>query len=351
MTAVADVLDITLDVNEQESEIIRAALHRMSDTQRSTLWQLLDLVERTMVRGWQHVLAAIALAPVGIVRDTVQHVARLRYARRTPDPANVTRREIRNRAPYPPPDATTTVVGRAADPDVWTATWAWSSFAPEALDRLADWARRDHRPVQVLYRHQPGTAIGLTRHWERCADGGLDVEFTLLPTRRANYAHQCIREGTLRGLSLGTRTNRATWTHCAPSEWQPELGRLDLCRLHEIDINEVSLTPMPAQHRHTEVRISWPTRSPALPPKAPTLPATPTIDERMTNAELRLDRVEGRLLAIEGVGDGPTNGETNDRARRARHERERQARGRVVVTGDAHARDGAMPCLSREKFE
>jgi hypothetical protein len=31
----------------------------------------------------------------------------------------------------------------------------------------------------------------------------------------------------------------------------------------------------------------------------------------MTNAEQRLDRVEGRVACLEGIGNGPTGGETN----------------------------------------
>jgi len=248
----AGVVDAPNIIGTQETDIIRAALHRMTDHDRRQLWQCLDVLDRAIGRGYG-IGHALQLAPSGIVRDTVVQVARLRVTDAPPPAAGTRAIPALGYTPV----TLTTVVGRAADPDCWTAGWCWQSFSPDALADVADRSRRAHRPVEVRYRHLAGSAIGLTRHWQRCEDGGLDVELMLLPTDRAQYAGRCMRDGSLRGLSLGVRVEQADWTHLHPDEWEPAAQRLDLMRRHEITPCEISVTPWPAQGDHAHIRAVW----------------------------------------------------------------------------------------------
>jgi len=248
----AGVIDAPNLIGERETDIIRAALHRMTDADRRQLWQCLDVVDRAIGRGYG-IGHALQLAPAGIVRDTVVQVARLRVTDAPPPTAGA--RAIPTLGYRPP--VLTTVVGRAADPDCWHAGWTWRSYSPDALAAVTDRSRRGHRPVEVLYRHLPGSAIGLTRHWQPCEDGGLDVELMLLRDARSQYAGRCMRDGSLRGLSLGVSVERADWTHLHPDEWEPAAQRLDLMRRHEVTPCEISVTPTPAQGEHAHVRAVW----------------------------------------------------------------------------------------------
>jgi phage head maturation protease len=108
----------------------------------------------------------------------------------------------------------------------------------------------------VLYSHA-GPALGLTRQFIGCEDGGLDCELWLMPTRRAQAAGEYVRAGLLDGLSIGVRVYRSTCDYLSPREWQPATGALDLERQYDVEPCEVSLTPTPAQDGHTVIRNIW----------------------------------------------------------------------------------------------
>jgi hypothetical protein len=69
----------------------------------------------------------------------------------------------------------------------------------------------------------------------------------MLPDSRSQWAGRFIRSGDMRGLSPGFAVRVSSWTMLSPGEWEPALGRLDLCRRHRVELSEVSLTPTPAQ--------------------------------------------------------------------------------------------------------
>jgi hypothetical protein len=245
------VVERPVAITEHETEAVRRGLRTMTENERRVLWNVLEVVDPVLASGgtWDRLVHAILLAPTGVVRDTVHQVAELRYTRASQPNGAVGIPKLSYK-----PALLTTVLGRAADADCWTAAWTWSSFSPDALGDIADRTCRDHQPLEVRYRHQPGNVLGLTRHWRAAEDGGLDVEFSLLPTARAQYAGRCMCDRTLRGLSLATRSDRADWCFVSPGEWEPLAGRLDLTRHQQVTPVELSVTPSPAQGEHAQVR-------------------------------------------------------------------------------------------------
>jgi hypothetical protein len=246
----AAVIDAPTIITEPEAELIRSALERLGDDDRRSMWSVLELIDRQIDAGASidRLERAVALAPHE-VRATVARVAALRLERLRPERTG-------SSVWHPLPAGhrpLTTIVGRCTEHDVWTSTgWKWASFAPEALEPLG---YRRHDPVAVLYRHA-GPPIGITRRLTLTENRDLDLEAMLLPEARSQWAARFVRSGELRGLSPGVTVRHSEWTFLSPREWEPSEGRLDLCRRHRVDLEEVSLTPTPAQPACT-VRAWW----------------------------------------------------------------------------------------------
>jgi phage head maturation protease len=250
----AAVIDHEADITDQEADLVRQALERLDDADRSCLWQALAVVDRMLMNGRDDnaLDGAVVLAPAR-VRHIVAAVVDLRRRRR-----QQARQVLADEqdGPYLGGPKLTTIVGRAASHDTWTSNgWTWSSFAPEAFGDLAT-GRRRHSPVSVLYRHG-GAPIGLTSSWSLSDDGDLDVECMLLPTARAQMVGKYAQAGVLGGLSVGTRPVDDSWCYVSPRQWEPRRGDLDLCTHRRTDIAEVSLTPTAAQSGIARVRGVW----------------------------------------------------------------------------------------------
>jgi hypothetical protein len=114
-------------------------------------------------RSWESVANAVDCAPEHL-RQVIGQVAVLRWNGTAP--ADLARTAPRAPLPPLPRRQLSTIKGSAAEPDVWTAGWRWSSFSPDALADLADGAWQPHLPVPVLYRHlgDARDALGFTRH-------------------------------------------------------------------------------------------------------------------------------------------------------------------------------------------
>jgi len=76
----------------------------------------------------------------------------------------------------------------------------------------------------------------------------------LVANRRAHAAAKYVQQGDLRGVSVGVHTRRSDWMHLTPAEWEPRTGDLDLERRQAVELDEISLTPLPAQRQHAQVR-------------------------------------------------------------------------------------------------
>jgi hypothetical protein len=244
-----------MTVSDEEVDLVRAALHRVPESDRRVLWQCLALIERTVsgdgsdAQRWDRTSNAINLAPQHL-RALVAEVASIRFRHGSND------RPLMKLPPLPP-TLRTTIVGRAADADVWTRTWIWHSFCADALADLADRRGDPHYPVPVLYRHG-GEPLGLTKRFALNDNGtGLDVEAMLFPTRRAQAAGRYISDGLLRGLSPGVRVIDDTWTFQSPDEWEPRTGHVDIQRWVRTEVAELSLTPRAVQAGHARVRAWW----------------------------------------------------------------------------------------------
>ncbi len=249
----AAVIEATFDVDDQEVSIVRNTLKQISDDDRQQLWQLLDLLNRIDPTDSGCIRQAVALAPYGPIRECVARIAHLRAGIRSPIPMPTPASAATAGYKRPP---LVGITGRAADHDTWTAGWTWRSFAPEALEAVADRRyRKSHTPTPVLYRHA-GDPIGLTQAWWLTDSGDLDTEIMVLPHTRAQTAARHAQDGLLPGLSVGARTLGGEWIHLSPSEWEPRTGDLDLSRSHQIRIEEISLTPAPAQPG-SRVRSVW----------------------------------------------------------------------------------------------
>ena len=245
----AAVIEDALEVSDEEVDIIRATLDRLDENGRRTLWQVLDTVDRVIGNGGGpgRVANVVALAPVDI-RAAVAQVAMARWRRSSPtsSPANSAGMELTGRPEF------YGFAGRAADHDTWTNTWSWSSFSPDCLAQ----ARATRPIVPLCYRHQTGEPLGITKHWALSDDGDLDVEASFFPTRRAQLAAKFARQGDLRGLSLGVRATRSSWSFVSPAEWEPRTLSLDLGRFDLVEICELSLTPS-ARQPAAKVRAVW----------------------------------------------------------------------------------------------
>jgi hypothetical protein len=213
----AGVIEQPCTISEQEAATVRRCLHLIADRDRRVLWQCLILLERNVRHGTRASIEdAIGCAPAGPIRTCVADIARLHANDRQLAGSVISDAAL----PAVKRRPLSTIYGRLADPDCWTTTpWTWRSFAPEALSRLAD-SRQQHRPLEVLYSHA-GPALGLTRQFIGCEDGGLDCELWLMPTRRAQVAGEYVRAGLLDGLSIGVRVYRSTCDYLSPREWEP----------------------------------------------------------------------------------------------------------------------------------
>lgn len=249
----AAVVEATFDIADQEVSIVRNALKEIGDdASRETLWQLLDLLNRIDPTNPGRIRQTVSLAPYGPVRECVARIAQLRTGTRAP--VEMPTRSAATAGYRRPP--LIGVTGRAADHDTWTSSWVWRSFAPDALEAVADRRyRQSHSPVPVLYRHA-GDPVGLTQAWLLSDGGDLNVEIMVLPHNRAQTAARYVQDGLIRGLSLGVRTTVGAWDHLGWREWEPRDQRLDMVRSHRIAVEEISLTPDPAQP-NARIRSVW----------------------------------------------------------------------------------------------
>jgi hypothetical protein len=96
-------------------------------------------------------------------------------------------------------------------------------------------------PVALLWRHDKGEQIGLSRQWWLEDDGALGGEFEMAPTPFAqNVADR--PAARLVAPSISVRYD-SEWSHHDPSDWNPYDGHLHLCRHVHATVEEVGLTP------------------------------------------------------------------------------------------------------------